>query len=169
METCRRVLFRTPLYQVGAGTFVTNGLHKDKCKLKPWRRMGKGGLTSAYMQVSDQFLGPAVSFWRKPPVPIGYEAEWLDDMEKRKMSYVYPKWKLSRPACSSLLCPLTYPGSKKKMEYSKAFPVTSNLSQLICETSRLPHFLDNRPCITHQVDSWYSFLLEVESTPGPEP
>jgi hypothetical protein len=48
-----------------------------------------------------------------------------------------------------------------------------------CETSRLPHFLDNRltdggevsltdlPPFTPYKDSWYSFLLEAESTPGP--
>jgi hypothetical protein len=48
-----------------------------------------------------------------------------------------------------------------------------------CETSRLPHFLDNRftdggevsltrrPHFTPQEDSRYSFLLEAESTPGP--
>jgi hypothetical protein len=49
-----------------------------------------------------------------------------------------------------------------------------------CETSRLPHFLDNRltdggkvvsltrrqPFVP-QEDSWYSFLLEAKSTPGP--
>jgi hypothetical protein len=48
------------------------------------------------------------------------------------------------------------------------------------ETSRLPHFLDNwltdggevvsltrRPHLYPQEDSWYSFLLEAESTPGP--
>jgi hypothetical protein len=48
------------------------------------------------------------------------------------------------------------------------------------ETSRLPHFLDNRLTdggevvsltsrkpFTPQEDSWYSFLLEAESTPGP--
>jgi hypothetical protein len=49
-----------------------------------------------------------------------------------------------------------------------------------CETSRLPHFLDNRltdggevvslmrrPYPQPQEDSWYSFLLEAESIPGP--
>jgi hypothetical protein len=50
-----------------------------------------------------------------------------------------------------------------------------------CETSRFPHFLENwltdggevvnltrRPPFTPlpQKDSWYSFLLEAESTPG---
>jgi hypothetical protein len=56
----------------------------------------------------------------------------------------------------------------------KAIPVTG------CETSRLPHFLDNRltyggavvsltcrPPFYTQEDFWYSFLLETESTPGP--
>jgi hypothetical protein len=46
--------------------------------------------------------------------------------------------------------------------------------------SRLPHYLDNRftdgsevsrtppPPFTSQENSWYSFLLEAESTPGPQ-
>jgi hypothetical protein len=46
--------------------------------------------------------------------------------------------------------------------------------------SRIPHFLDNRltdggevvslrrrPLFNPQEDSWYSFLLETESNPGP--
>jgi hypothetical protein len=46
--------------------------------------------------------------------------------------------------------------------------------------SRIPHFLDSRltdggevvipthkPSFTPQEDSWYSFLFEAESTPGP--
>jgi hypothetical protein len=51
----------------------------------------------------------------------------------------------------------------------------------LCETSRPPHFLDNRltdggevitltyqpTALYPQEDSWYSFLLEAESTPGP--
>jgi hypothetical protein len=50
----------------------------------------------------------------------------------------------------------------------------------VCEASKLPHFLDSRltdggevgqpfaPAALHpQEDSWYSFLLEAESTPGP--
>jgi hypothetical protein len=50
-----------------------------------------------------------------------------------------------------------------------------------CETSRLLFFLDNRltdggevvsltrrpTALYPQEDSWYSFLLEAESTPGP--
>jgi hypothetical protein len=49
-----------------------------------------------------------------------------------------------------------------------------------CETSRLPHFLDNlltdggeivsltriTTALRSEEDSWYSFLLEAESTPG---
>jgi hypothetical protein len=53
----------------------------------------------------------------------------------------------------------------------KAIPVTGRGGPQGCETSRLPHFLDNRltrrPPFTPQEDSWYSFLLETESTPGP--
>jgi hypothetical protein len=49
-----------------------------------------------------------------------------------------------------------------------------------CETSRPPHFVDNRgadgsevvslmrwPLFTPHEDSWYLFLLEAESNPGP--
>jgi hypothetical protein len=62
----------------------------------------------------------------------------------------------------------------------KAIPVTGRDSPQGCETSRLPHFLDNRltdggevvslthrPPFTPGEDSWYLFLLEAESTPGP--
>jgi hypothetical protein len=60
-----------------------------------------------------------------------------------------------------------------------ANPVTGRGGPYGSETSRLPHFLDNwlkvggevdsltrRPPFTPQEDSWYSFLLEAESTPG---
>jgi hypothetical protein len=62
----------------------------------------------------------------------------------------------------------------------KAITVTGREGPLGCETSRLPHFLDSRltgggkvvsptrrPPFTPQEDFWYSYLLEVESTPGP--
>jgi hypothetical protein len=62
----------------------------------------------------------------------------------------------------------------------KFIPVTRRESPKGCETSRLPHFLDDRftdggkvvypthrPPFTPQEDSWYSFLYEAESTPGP--
>jgi hypothetical protein len=62
---------------------------------------------------------------------------------------------------------------------SKTNPVTGHGGPQGCETSRIPHFLDNRlidggevvsltrrPPFTPQEDSWYSFLLEAESTPG---
>jgi hypothetical protein len=61
----------------------------------------------------------------------------------------------------------------------KATPLTGHGGPLGCETSRLPHFLNNRltygrkvvsprrrPPVSSQEDSWYSFLLEAESTPG---
>jgi hypothetical protein len=62
----------------------------------------------------------------------------------------------------------------------KAIPVPGLEGPYGCETSRPPHFVDNRltdggevvsltrrPPFTAQGDSWYSFLLEAESTPGP--
>jgi hypothetical protein len=66
-------------------------------------------------------------------------------------------------------------------EYFTASPVTGRGGPQGCETSRLPHFLDNRltddfelvslkrrPLPPHPPeDSWYSFLLEVESTLRP--
>jgi hypothetical protein len=58
----------------------------------------------------------------------------------------------------------------------KAIPVTP-WRPIRCETSSLPRFLDNRLTDGGEVvslkrplpqeDSWYSFLLEAESTPGP--
>jgi hypothetical protein len=62
----------------------------------------------------------------------------------------------------------------------KAIPGTGREDLYGCETSRLPHFLDNqltyggeivsltqRPAaLYHQEDSCCSFLLEAESTPG---
>jgi hypothetical protein len=64
--------------------------------------------------------------------------------------------------------------------YSKAIPVTGREGPKGCETSKLPHLLGNRltdggkvvsltrqPRFTPQESSWYSFLLEAESTPGP--
>jgi hypothetical protein len=63
----------------------------------------------------------------------------------------------------------------------KAIPVTGHGSIWGCEMSRLPHFLDNRltdggkvvsltrqPPFNPQEDSWYSFLIEAESTLGPQ-
>jgi hypothetical protein len=64
----------------------------------------------------------------------------------------------------------------------KVMPETGLGDLLGCETSRLPYFLDNgltdggedvsltrRPAapLTPQENSWYSFLLEAESTAGP--
>jgi hypothetical protein len=68
----------------------------------------------------------------------------------------------------------------KRKRKDKVIPVTGRGGPLVCETSRLPHFLDNRltdggrvvsltrrPPFTSQEDSWYSFLLEAESASGP--
>jgi hypothetical protein len=57
------------------------------------------------------------------------------------------------------------------MWYALAIPVIGRGGPLGCETSRLPHVLENRLKyggeVVSQEDSWYSFLLEAESTPGP--
>jgi hypothetical protein len=72
---------------------------------------------------------------------------------------------------------LYYNGSTIKVV---AMPLTCIGGPLGCETSRLPHFLDSQLTDSGEVvsfmfrlpsypqeDSWYSFLLEAESTPGP--
>jgi hypothetical protein len=61
----------------------------------------------------------------------------------------------------------------------KVTPVTDRGGPYGCETSRFPHFLEyrftdggevvslkRRPPFNSQADSWYSFLLEAEWTPG---
>jgi hypothetical protein len=68
-------------------------------------------------------------------------------------------------------------GKKRKV---KSIPVTGRKGPQGCERLRLPHFVDNRltdsgkvvsltrrPPFTPQEDSWYSFLFEAVSTPGP--
>jgi hypothetical protein len=63
---------------------------------------------------------------------------------------------------------------------TKAIPVTGREGPYGYETSKLPHFLDNRlidggkvvsltrrPHLYPQEYSWYSFLSEPESNPGP--
>jgi hypothetical protein len=63
----------------------------------------------------------------------------------------------------------------KEVKY-KAIPVTGSGGPWGCETSRLPHFLDNRftdggeavtltgrqAALYPQEDSWYSFLLKAD-------
>jgi hypothetical protein len=62
----------------------------------------------------------------------------------------------------------------------KAIRLTGREGPYGCETSSFAHFVDNRftdgglvvslkrqPPITPQEDTWYSFLLEAESIPGP--
>jgi hypothetical protein len=75
---------------------------------------------------------------------------------------------------------MTYVSAQIHILKGKAIPVAGHESPYGCETSRIPHFLENRltnggeavsptrrPPFTHQEVSWYSFLLETESTPGP--
>jgi hypothetical protein len=67
-----------------------------------------------------------------------------------------------------------------KVKKGKAIPVTGREGPQGFEMSRFPYFLENtltdggkvvsltrRPPFITQEDSWYSFLLEAESTPGP--
>jgi hypothetical protein len=71
-------------------------------------------------------------------------------------------------------------GLVMNVQTGKAIPITGHGEPESCETSRLPHFLDNRltddgevvnltrrPPFTPKEDSWCSFLLEAESTPWP--
>jgi hypothetical protein len=68
----------------------------------------------------------------------------------------------------------------RKATKGKVIPVPGHGGPQACERLRLPHLLDNRltdggkvvslrrrPLCTPQEDSWYSFLLEDESTPMP--
>jgi hypothetical protein len=70
--------------------------------------------------------------------------------------------------------------SNKKQCSSKDIPVASRGGPQDCETSRFPHFLDNRltddsevcqpysPAALYPHDAtWYSFLLEAETKPWP--
>jgi hypothetical protein len=69
--------------------------------------------------------------------------------------------------------------SKEKIK-GKVIPETDHGGPEVYETTRLPYFPDSRltdggefvnlmsrPPFTPQEDSWYSFLLEAESIPGP--
>jgi hypothetical protein len=75
----------------------------------------------------------------------------------------------------AMLDPLN--NTAKKSKKGKALPVTGRGGPLDCEASKLPHFLDNRltddgevvsltcrPHFSPQEDSWYSFLLEAETS-----
>jgi hypothetical protein len=70
------------------------------------------------------------------------------------------------------------------LKKSRVVPVTGREGPYGCETLRVPHYLDNRqkdgsevvsltrrplftPKENYLINSWYSFLLEAESTPGP--
>jgi hypothetical protein len=68
---------------------------------------------------------------------------------------------------------------RKSSKKGKTIHVASSGGPYSYETSKFPHVLDNRltdggkvvcltrrPCFTSKADSWYSFLLEVESAQG---
>jgi hypothetical protein len=73
-----------------------------------------------------------------------------------------------------------YSDISKSIKKSKIILVTGCEGTQVCDRLRLPHLLANRlteggkvvslrrrPPYIPQEDSWYSFLLEAESTPGP--
>jgi hypothetical protein len=77
------------------------------------------------------------------------------------------------------ICKRTKFNQTQLLQKGKAILVTGSGHPQGCETSRLSNFLDirltdggevasltRRPPLP-QEDSWYSFLLEAESTPGP--
>jgi hypothetical protein len=98
-------------------------------------------------------------------------------MERGGETFVY---KLTfKPFMTFYLWPYGKWNIIKRYKKGKVIPVTGHESHRV-ETSWLPHFLDNRlaygneavslmrcPSFTPQEDSWYSFLLEADSNPGP--
>jgi hypothetical protein len=81
---------------------------------------------------------------------------------------------------SGLVGHVTGMGTRKKVKKGENIPATGRGGPLGCETSRIPHFLENRltdsgevvgltlrPPFVLQEDSWHSFVLEAESIPGP--
>jgi hypothetical protein len=90
-------------------------------------------------------------------------------LEMFKMSAVSPQTRLITPDN----------GKAYIFKKSKAIPVTGRGGPYDHKTMRFPHFLHSRftdgaevsltrrPPFTPQEDSWYSFLLEAESTPRP--
>jgi hypothetical protein len=94
-----------------------------------------------------------------------------------KMLVYYLSYPMTTPKFSLIY----HPPNHLMLCKAKAVPVTGHEGPYGCETLRLPHFLDSRltdggevfsltrrPPFTSQEDSWYSFLLEAESTPGPK-
>jgi hypothetical protein len=84
--------------------------------------------------------------------------------------------------CISASCCIKVSLSLLYVKVSKSIAIRASGREVPygCERLRLPHFLDNRltdggnvvsltrrPRFTPQESSWYSFLLEAESTPGP--
>jgi hypothetical protein len=73
------------------------------------------------------------------------------------------------------------PATEEDIKKGKAIPVTDRRGPQCFETSRLPHFLENRltdggevvtltrrPPFTPQENFWFSFLLKTKSNPGPQ-
>jgi hypothetical protein len=104
------------------------------------------------MEVDDQLHAPAVLPPRKKPPVASWAPEPVSTLEKRKISCPCRESNAGSPACSPPLYRLSYPGSRLLFPLNfklfnvkgKAIPVTGRGGPLCCETSRLPHFLDNR-------------------------
>jgi hypothetical protein len=122
-----------------------------------------------------------------PHAPVGAKKEIkkrsslpLNDLPPTSLIFESPYLLLPFVFLPLLSLSLHTPSPNIVQHKGEAIPVTGRAGPQGCETSRLPHVLPNRltddgevvsltrrPPFTLQEDSWYSFLLEAESTPGP--
>jgi hypothetical protein len=123
---------------------------------------------------------PIYPRWKSPLYPLdrrlsGPQSRSRHCGEEKILALVGIEPRSSTPSLYQLSYPDSLPADNSR---GKVMPVIGCGGPYSCETSRLPHFLDNRltdagdvsltrqPPFTPQEDSWYSFLLEAESTPG---
>jgi hypothetical protein len=132
-----------------------------------------------------QFLGGATPYLNNIYSVLDIKARGIHPVENAARFYLH---QVCRPDPAQLTCTIWGAGvlpiyiSKK---VSKAISVTGLGGPQGCERLRLPHYLDKRLIDGGKVvsptrrphfnprflfvfkDSWYSFLLEAETTPGP--
>jgi hypothetical protein len=116
---------------------------------------------------------------------IGRVAKWTtknkaSNSEKEMYQHCQQGIQYVLPVADMMLTHLFAVSKASVISKGKEITVTGCRSPQDCETTRLPYFLDNWltdagevvslmrwPPFTSQEYSWYSFLLEAESTPGP--